>query len=403
MTRCPSCAAIVAVGRPSCPSCGKELEAVTSEDALLAQLAEEFTCAAREGRNPGIEEYALRMIDGRGRARITDFGLAALASQRPGDVLRAGTPAYMAPEQLAGQEASVKSDVYALGLVLYEIFTGQRAFKADSFPELDRLRERNVLARPSSLAKGIHSSVESIILRCLDKDPNARPSAFQIAAALPGRDPLAEALAAGETPSPEMVAASPMQGALRPAVAVACLAAPVLCLLLMIPSSRGMLHRLTPFELSPQILADRAATIAKNLGFLKPPADSAFGFGRNDEFLDYVANHDFSPSRWEKLRDGRPAALYFWYRKSPSPLVAYSLGRISPTDPPLEIPNMVTILLDTHARSIEYQAVPSEVENVRTPPPEPKWDALSDRPSSLILDVPQTRLHSAGRERTGAL
>ena len=69
------------------------------------------------------------MLDGRGRARITDFGLAVSAGAG-GDDGSAGTPAYMSPEQLQGAPASVRSDLYALGLLLYEIFTGKPAFRA---------------------------------------------------------------------------------------------------------------------------------------------------------------------------------------------------------------------------------------------------------------------------------
>ena len=68
------------------------------------------------------------MLDGRGQVVITDFGLAGVAEQIQGAEVRSGTPAYMAPEQLAGKEVSVRSDIYSLGLVFYEIFTGKRAF-----------------------------------------------------------------------------------------------------------------------------------------------------------------------------------------------------------------------------------------------------------------------------------
>ena len=73
------------------------------------------------------------MIDGDGNVRITDFGLAVAA----GDVnaSRAGTPQYMAPEQLTGGTASVRSDLYALGLILFEMFTGKRVFEAKTFNE----------------------------------------------------------------------------------------------------------------------------------------------------------------------------------------------------------------------------------------------------------------------------
>ena len=72
------------------------------------------------------------MLDATGKVRIADFGLAGLA----GESVRAGTPAYMAPEQLAGREVTTRSDIYALGLVLYEIFTGQRALDAQNLAEL---------------------------------------------------------------------------------------------------------------------------------------------------------------------------------------------------------------------------------------------------------------------------
>ena len=72
------------------------------------------------------------MLDGRGHARITDFGLAVALSDSAGRQEPAGTPAYMAPEQRAGAPATVKSDIYSLGMVLFEIFTGKHALERDS-------------------------------------------------------------------------------------------------------------------------------------------------------------------------------------------------------------------------------------------------------------------------------
>src|SRR5262249_41180723 len=94
-----------------------------------------------------------------------------------------------------------------LGLVLYELFTGKPAFDAASADEMRRLKSESRPSAPSSFVEGFDPTVERVILRCLDPDPARRPSsALSVAAALPGGDPLAAALAAGETPSPEMVA-----------------------------------------------------------------------------------------------------------------------------------------------------------------------------------------------------
>ena len=143
------------------------------------------------------------MIDGRGQVLITDFGLAGIAEEIRGAEIGSGTPAYMSPEQLAGREVTIKSDIYALGLVLYEMFTGRPAYKAETLAELIRLREESRPADISSVVRDLDPAIERVILRCLDAEPKNRPvSALAISAALPGGDPLAAALAAGETPRP---------------------------------------------------------------------------------------------------------------------------------------------------------------------------------------------------------
>lgn len=72
------------------------------------------------------------MIDGYGQVRITDFGLARLSDRKADAAERAGTPAYMAPEQLARNETSVQTELYSVGLILHEVFTGERAFHRET-------------------------------------------------------------------------------------------------------------------------------------------------------------------------------------------------------------------------------------------------------------------------------
>ena len=91
----------------------------------------------------------------------------------------------------------------------------RRAYDATTLQELIKQKEERTPTRPSEIIKEIDPLIERVLLRCLEREPSRRPaSALQIAAALPGGDPLAAALAAGETPSPEMVAAAPKEGVL---------------------------------------------------------------------------------------------------------------------------------------------------------------------------------------------
>src|SRR5919198_715594 len=85
------------------------------------------------------------MIDENGNVRITDFGLSGLFEEFGGGAALEGTPEYMSPEQLAGRELTARSDIYSLGLVLYEIFTGRKAFSAPSLTDLLRLRKTELV------------------------------------------------------------------------------------------------------------------------------------------------------------------------------------------------------------------------------------------------------------------
>ncbi len=176
-----------------------------------AALARDLCLGLGASHQAGIVHGDLKpsnvMIDGRGRARIMDFGLSRLAGDSEGATI-AGTPAYMAPEQLDGAPPSFAADVYALGLIGWELFTGTRLREGKS---LDQMREAAAREIPRPSAAGVHidPSAEEIILRCLDPDPSRRPpTAIDVFARFPGRDPLDEAIAAGETPSPEIVAAA---------------------------------------------------------------------------------------------------------------------------------------------------------------------------------------------------
>jgi serine/threonine-protein kinase len=294
------------------------------------------------------------MLDGRGRVRISDFGLASIAGEVHGADVRAGTPAYMAPEQLAGKEVTQKSDIYSLGLVLYEIFTGKRAYDAPTLAELNRVRESSAPASPSTLVKGLDPIIERVISRCLEKDPKNRPAtALQVAAALPGGDPLAAALAAGETPSPEMVAAAGSKEGTNPKFVWACLGIVALGLILEFAlAPRMRFYRVIQMPKPPEVLVERAQEMLKDFGYTRAPRQIATGFGVDSLYLDYVDKNDQSPTRWTRTE----SALNFWYRQSPVVFVATGIlssgvqGEITASDPPDEYPGMIHVELDPEGR-----------------------------------------------------
>jgi protein kinase-like protein len=328
------------------------------------------------------------MIDGRGRVRITDFGLAIVSGAGAADGETSGTPAYMAPEQLEGKSATVQSDLYALGLVLYEISTGRRVFDGASFEEFRRKHAQETPKVPSRFVAGFDPAVERAILKCLEKDPRLRPSsAIQVASALPGGDPLAAALAAGETPSPEMVAAAGEEGALSPAAAWSLLGAVVAVVAIVVGVSRYSTDlALGPPGRSPDSLADRARDLVREFGYEEHPADSSWWFTREYEYLRYRALHIPSPKRIRELATGEPGPWSFFYRQSPRVMVptvatligpfAELSGMVSTSNPPNEVSGMVTVNLDASGRLRLFRAVPRELDEPSSRDSKIDWEPV---------------------------
>ncbi|HLB38352.1 MAG TPA: serine/threonine-protein kinase, partial [Gemmatimonadales bacterium] len=306
------------------------------------------------------------MLDGRGKARLTDFGLAAAVASVRGADVRSGTPAYMSPEQISGREVTLKSDLYSLGLVLYELVTGKRMFDGRTLTELARQHQEQEPVRPSVLVDDLDPAVERVILNCLEKDPRNRPaSALAVAAALSGGDALAAALAVGETPSPELVAAAGRQGGLSPAQAwasVAVLAASLLAAPFL--AKRLLLVHQVPMEKPPAVLEDRAREFLRKLGRGAKSADSGSGFSLDRDYLRRVAATDRSKDRWLGLRTGQPPVVQFWYRESPRDMVpvANTESTIGWWDPPIVITDMVGVRYDMRGRLLEFYAVPPHKE-----------------------------------------
>ncbi len=316
------------------------------------------------------------MLDGRGQVVMTDFGLAGLTDQIHGADIRSGTPAYMAPEQLAGKEVTPQSDLYSLGLVLYEVFTGKRAFTAEALTALVRGGEASSPSKPTSVVKDLDPAIERVILRCLEPEPHRRPaSALSVVGALPGGDPLAAALAAGETPSPEMVAAAGETRGLEPRIAITCLAAILILLaaLVILTMRFGGLNQMA-LELSPEVLTQKAREMIAHFGYEGRPADSFYDFDYDIDFQHYVEKHQRRP-QWDRILRSRPSLLKFLYRQSPDNMLAsgdhdllLTPGVADWDDPPPILSGMVRLQLDPQGRLITFEAMPPEVVSAASTP-----------------------------------
>jgi serine/threonine-protein kinase len=119
--------------------------------------------------------------------KVSDFGIARMVDgtqlTQAGTVL--GTAAYLAPEQAAGKETTGAADLYALGIVLHELLTGEQCMLEDPSP-------------PSLLAAGVPPALDSVVLACLRQDPAERPTAREVELMLRGElDPPTQVLAGG--------------------------------------------------------------------------------------------------------------------------------------------------------------------------------------------------------------
>ncbi|MGE5324618.1 MAG: serine/threonine-protein kinase, partial [Actinomycetota bacterium] len=310
------------------------------------------------------------MLDGRGHARITDFGLAVALSDSAGRQESAGTPAYMAPEQRAGASATVKSDIYSLGLVLFEIFTGKQAFDEGNLAAwrtstssariaAEQRRASGTSSVSSSSSADVDPAVKRAILRCLERDPAQRPAtALEVSAMLPGGDPLAAAVAAGETPSPDVVAAAGQEIAISVQGAVLLLFAIIVMAVLLVPlARRGTFIGLAPSVSPREVLEARADTIAKQAGVAARAADSYGEFSAAISYAKWRSDRD--PYWYKQLDSAVPDVYRFTYRTSPEWLFAFnSFDNPDLDDPPMTVPGMTATVLDGSGRLMLFREVP---------------------------------------------
>jgi serine/threonine-protein kinase len=341
----------------------------------VLEIARQLCAGLAAAHEQGVLHRDLKpaniMIDSRGRARIADFGLAVMARSRTAGQI-AGTPAYMAPEQVAGRLLTAKTDIFALGLILYELLTGARAFHGVTLEQRYHAdRDAEAVARSAD----IDPSIKNVIVRCLKQDPAARPASVTVlASSLPGgADPLLAALAAGEIPSPEMVAAAGNARRIRPIAAGVCLGLAIVGLLVAVWQLRPMMvYRQVALTKSPDALAERARQIVTRLGYTEEPVDTAYWFAM-PQTSEEMASHR-SALYEVPSRAPRGSGIFFVYRQSARVLVPENaLGVIQYREPPADVPGMADVTLDSAGRLLRFSAVPGARRSAT--PPAPDWAA----------------------------
>lgn len=156
------------------------------EDEILV-IGEQIASALEAAHEQGVVHRDLKpaniVLTIRGHAKVLDFGVAKLAPSphsstvfSTGTATITGTPAYMAPEQLLGEEVGPRADVYAFGVVLYQLATGRLPFDGDQLVALANQVLHTPPPPPRRARPDLSPGLEELILRCLEKAPARRPS-----------------------------------------------------------------------------------------------------------------------------------------------------------------------------------------------------------------------------------
>jgi serine/threonine-protein kinase len=135
--------------------------------------------AARFAHRNGVVHRDLKpqnvIVDGEGKAVVTDFGIARAGVSeitQTGSVM--GTPHYLSPEQAQGFEVTAVSDLYSIGVILYEALTGRVPFEADSAVAVAMKQVSQTPLRPSSINHRVSPALDAVVMRALEKEPGAR-------------------------------------------------------------------------------------------------------------------------------------------------------------------------------------------------------------------------------------
>jgi serine/threonine-protein kinase len=150
--------------------------------AWAAEVATALAVAHRKGVIHGDVKPANILITEDERIKLTDFGMARLASRDSKDTPLLGSPAYWCPEQIVGKPQDARSDIFSLGVVMYEMVTGHRPFDADSLQGICAKILSSTPLPPSHANPSVPAAFNELIASCLEKDPARRCASAEILA-----------------------------------------------------------------------------------------------------------------------------------------------------------------------------------------------------------------------------
>jgi hypothetical protein len=296
---------------------GETLASLLQRDAPLSyptalQIARDVCAGVAAIHANGIVHGDLKpgnvLIDVSGRVRISDFGLSRFAGDESGTRPIAGTIAYMAPEQFTLSGASERADLFALGLLLYEIFTGVRGRD----PNARQQANAEPLSKHQPL---INPHLERMVMRCLAADPLQRPESVRaVLEAFPPQD-AADTMPAGETARQTVRELSP------PASIAVAAAAMLMLLAAILLSERLTLYAQSGLPLTPRELVTAArqylppgtaSADGEVWGFESPDARSIVFRYRNAD-TDIILTPDGKLLGPHRPEEPNPAAAYSVY------------------------------------------------------------------------------------------